>query len=219
MKVYVYLDESGNIHKNSRTNFFAVGGYYVFNNDRLKVTSKFKKINKKAKDKRNIDYSIELKSYNYTNEEKKEIINSIQDLETFVGCAKVFNKNNMIKKIDNCNIFYNYAVGILVQDCIIPKFEEKQINDIDFILSVDSRSTSVNDLKDLEKYLNTIYCTKNFRFHVTYYDSASNYGIQLADLIVNSFYNKYKDIEIVKDIIDVFKADKFIVSLFPSKKW
>lgn len=36
MNVYVYLDESGSIHKNSKTRYFAVGGYlwkyltYVF---------------------------------------------------------------------------------------------------------------------------------------------------------------------------------------------
>ena len=28
MKIYVYLDESGSIHKNSNTKYFAVGGYF-----------------------------------------------------------------------------------------------------------------------------------------------------------------------------------------------
>ena len=30
MKVYVYIDESGSIHRNSKTRYFAVGGYFTF---------------------------------------------------------------------------------------------------------------------------------------------------------------------------------------------
>lgn len=45
MRVYVYLDESGSIHKNSNTKYFAVGGYFVFLSDKNKITSLYKKIN------------------------------------------------------------------------------------------------------------------------------------------------------------------------------
>ena len=90
MKIYVYLDESGSIHKNSNTKFFAVGGYFVFTNDKNKVTSLYKKINKKIKVNKNIPFDKEIKSYNMTDEEKIEIFNSIQDIDTFYGCAKIF---------------------------------------------------------------------------------------------------------------------------------
>ena len=45
MRLYVYLDESGSIHKNSNTKYFAVGGYFTFEKYRLKITSLYKKIN------------------------------------------------------------------------------------------------------------------------------------------------------------------------------
>ena len=35
MKIYVYLDESGSIHKNSKTRYFAVGGYFTFEEGRI----------------------------------------------------------------------------------------------------------------------------------------------------------------------------------------
>lgn len=47
MNVYVYLEESGSIHKNSKTRYFAVGGYFSFEQDVLKIKSKYKKENLK----------------------------------------------------------------------------------------------------------------------------------------------------------------------------
>ena len=55
MKVYVYIDESGSIHKNSKTRYFAVGGYLTFFEGKNKIISLYKKCNKSIKDKRNID--------------------------------------------------------------------------------------------------------------------------------------------------------------------
>lgn len=44
MRLYVYLDESGSIHKNSNTKYFAVGGYFTFEKYRLKITSLYKRL-------------------------------------------------------------------------------------------------------------------------------------------------------------------------------
>jgi len=55
----------------------------------------------------------------------------------------------------------------------------------------------------------------NYKFSVTYYDSRFNYGIQLADLIVNTFYNSYKDITIVRNVINNINYKKFKISVFP----
>ena len=42
-------------------------------------------------------------------------------------------------------------------------------------------------------------------FKITYYDSKTNYGIQLADLTVNTFYNSYKNIKLVENVIKELK--------------
>ena len=55
MKIYVYIDESGSIHKNSKTRYFAVGGYFTLFEGKNKIISLYKKINKQIKDNRNID--------------------------------------------------------------------------------------------------------------------------------------------------------------------
>lgn len=219
MKIYVYLDESGSIHKNSNTKYFAVGGYFVFGKDRNKITSLYKKMNKSIKDNRNIALKKELKSYDMTDNEKIEIFNTIQDIDTFYGCTKIFDKTIMKKEIIESNIFFNYAVKLLFKDCIIPLLNLSTIEEnIEFIVSVDNRNIRVGDLNNLETYLKTEFCLENLNFKITYYDSSTNYGIQLADLIVNTFYNSYKDKKIVQEVLPHLKEKNFRISLFPGFK-
>ena len=212
MTIYVYLDESGSIHKNSNTKYFAVGGYFVLSNEKNKIISTYKKINKDMKLVRNLDLNSEIKSFHMKSCEKINIFKSIQKIDNVCFIAKVFNKEIMKKEIIESNIFFNYAVKLIFSDCIIPVLNicEK----INFIISIDNRNIRVRDLKNLENYLKTEFCTFDFSFSVTYYDSKTNFGIQLADLTVNTFYNKYKNIDIVKDVLKSLKTSKYRVSVF-----
>jgi len=219
MKVYVYIDESGSIHKNSKTRFFAVGGYFTFFEGKNKIISLYKKCNKEIKDKRKIDLKKEIKSYDMKDEEKINIFNKVEEVKDFCGIAKVFDKKVMTKEIIESNIFFNYAVKLLFSDCIIPLLNLKKINEkVEFITSVDNRNIKVGDLKNLENYLKTEFCLTNFEFKITYYNSETNFGVQLADLIVNTFYNIYKNRKIVQKVISTLKKDKFRISIFPGYK-
>jgi len=219
LKIFVYLDESGSIHKNSKTRYFAVGGYFTFQEDKNKILALYKKINKEIKDTRKIDVNKEIKSYNMTDDNKKNFFGSIQDINTFYGCAKVFDKSRMTKEIVESNIFFNYATRILFKDCIVPILNIKRISEtIEFVVSVDNRNIRVGELNNLETYLNTEFCLEKLDFKIKYYDSSTNYGIQLADLIVNTFYNSYKNINIVKNVMPILNKKKYKVSLFPCYK-
>lgn len=219
MKIYVYVDESGSIHKNSKTRFFAVGGYFVFEKDKCKITSRYKQLNKAIKLRRNIPIDKEVKSYDMSQQDKIDIFKYVQDIDSFYGCAKIFEKHNMRKEVVESNIFFNYAVKLLFIDCIIPLLNfEENANIVEFVVSVDNRNIRVGELDNLETYLRTEFCLYNFDFKVKYYDSASNYGIQLADLIVNTFYNYHKDKTIVDKVYPTLKLKNFRTSVFPGDK-
>ena len=112
-----------------------------------------------------------------------------------------------------------YGSDIPHKQAIIPFLDLKKINEkIEFITSVDNRNIKVGDLRNLENYLKTEFCLENFDFKITYYNSEFNYGIQLADVIVNTFYNMYKDRKIVKNVISSLRKDKYRISLFPGYK-
>lgn len=215
MKVFIYLDESGSIHKNSKTRYFAIGGYFTFEIEKVKIISRYKKFNLELKKKNNISLNKEIKSYDMSQEEKIRIFSKVQNISNFNGCVKVFDKEKMQKEIISSNIFFNYGVKLLILDCIIPKLEKNLLNDCEFYLNIDNRNVGVGNLKNLENYLNTEFCLENYRFRVTYYDSRTNYGIQLADLIVNTFYNYYKNKEIIKEVIPFLDFKKINVSYFP----
>ncbi len=218
MKIYIYLDESGSIHMNSHTNHFAIGGYMVYGERYAssKVINKYKKINKKHKKHRNMDITKELKTRNMTTNEKIEIIQTIQKIENFYGCAIVFDKTHMRKRISTSNLFFNYGVKILFQDTILPLLPENE--SYEFVLAIDNRNISVGDKDDLEKFLQTTYCYYDYTFSVTYYDSASHYGIQLADLIVNTMYMRSKDRLLVEPVLNMLNINKFRLNLFPGYK-
>ncbi|MBQ3415544.1 MAG: DUF3800 domain-containing protein [Clostridia bacterium] len=216
MKIYVYIDESGSIHKNSKTRYFAVGGYFSYEDDKMKIKAKYKKENLELKKKKKLDLDTEIKSYDMTEEEKIKIFNKIQDIGTFHGCVKVFDKKYMKKEIIDSNIFFNYAVKVLIQDCILPELNLQENDEpIEFIISIDNRNIRVGELNNLETYLKTEFCIYDDNFEITYYDSKTNYGIQLADLTVNTFYNFYKNIKLVENVIKELKPKNFRVSLFP----
>ena len=98
------------IHKNSKTRYFAVCGYFSYEEDKLKIKAKYKKENLKLKKEKNLSLD---KSYDITENEKIQIFTKIQDIETFHGCVKVFDKKYMKKEIVNSNIFFNYAVKVI----------------------------------------------------------------------------------------------------------
>ena len=206
----------GSIHKNSKTRYFAVGGYFSYEEDKIKIKAKYKKENLKLKKEKNIDLDTEIKSYDITEEEKIKIFNKIQDIETFHGCVKVFDKKYMRKEIVDSNIFFNYAVKVLIQDCILPVLNLQENDEpIEFIISIDNRNIRVGELNNLETYLKTEFCIYDDDIKISYYDSKTNYGIQLADLAVNTFYNSYKNIKLVENVIKELKPKNFRVSLFP----
>lgn len=168
------------------------------------------------KKEKNLNLDSEIKSYDMTEDEKIRIFNKIQDIETFHGCVKVFDKKYMRKEIVDSNIFFNYAVKVLIQDCILPVLNLQENDEpIEFIISIDNRNIRVGELNNLETYLKTEFCIYDDDFKITYYDSKTNYGIQLADLAVNTFYNSYKNIKLVENVIKELKPKNFRVSLFP----
>ena len=218
MRLYVYLDESGSIHKNSNTKYFAVGGYIKIKKYRLKITSLYKKINKLVKDERKIKIDKEIKSYGYLTKEKQLIFSSMENIPGFYGFSKVFDKEKMQKGIVDSNIFYNYAVKLIFSDIIFPLLKNYTDEQIEIKLLCDNRNVRVGDLKNLENYLNTEFCLNNYVFSVSYYDSKTNFGIQLADLIVNTFYNYYANYKRVSTVIKGLNKSKYRVSLFPGRK-
>lgn len=213
MKVNIYIDESGSIHYKAKAKYFVIGGYIVGIDEDKRVKRAYRKENLKCRkrrvhlirkgmllDKNPLDKQYELKAVRMMDREKEELFKSVDNLLNVDFIVKIFDKNQMKVQVDHSNLFFNYGVQVLISDCVIPLLKNEQ--NIQCSLFVDSRSIKVNDYKMLQDYLNTYYCytIPKMTFVVMYCDSKMNYGIQLADLIVNSYYLYHRNETMLKKL-------------------
>ncbi len=205
MKIYIYLDESGSIHRNSNTKYFAIGGFFCSNK---KVIYDYKKVLKNFKSNKD-----EYKSYEITNRNKINIFKILDSNIDYTGIVKIFDKKMMHTAITNVHLYYNYAIKILIIDCVL-KYIEK--NNLTLIMYIDNRNLKLCEIDTLENYLNKEF--KNIKFKIIYKDSKNNYGVQIADLIVNTFYNLYKNKKIITSVLNNININKYHVSVFPGFK-
>lgn len=215
--IMVYLDESGNIHKNSRCRYCAIGGFCCEREQSSKINSLYKRANKEIKTKYNIPSDSELKAFQMEETQKIELFNALQKSDRFCGIGIVFDKLAIYKQIESPNLFYNYGVKILFDDVIFPLVDESN-QDYVFHVICDNRSMKIADLKDLEKYLSTCFVVKNCSFQVEYRNSAHDYSIQIADLIVNTVCLRQKDPKSVENVIKTWNKNQFSIAHFPERK-
>ena len=220
IEVMLYGDESGQLHSNSKSEYFCIGGYYCNKDDSNSIKRSFSRKLIKIKKKRGMLKSDELKSREMTNFEKIKLFDSLQKHDGFNGFAFIASKNKMTKKIDKESIFYNYFIKLIVKDLIVPKYQpnEDSLDLITVKIILDNRNVSVGHLKSLEDYLNSEFILTNFIFHVDYFDSKNSYAIQATDLIANTFYVSFKDLPLVKDVIHSLNRSKFEIIRFPENR-
>jgi len=115
--LYLILDESGNLHKNSKDRYFIIGGYLT--NNALKARQLFKKELSTYKINNNLDNMAEVKGSMIKNYDKRNILLSISNKMSinnfYIPVFIVIDKNNLKKPIENVNILYNYFIKLLVK--------------------------------------------------------------------------------------------------------
>ena len=108
--LYLILDESGNLHKNSKDRYFIIGGYLT--NNALKARQLFKKELSTYKINNNLDNMVEIKGSMIKNYDKRNMLLSISNKMSknnfYIPVFIVIDKNNLEKPIEKVNILYNY---------------------------------------------------------------------------------------------------------------
>lgn len=66
--------------------------------------------------------------------------------------------------------------------------------------------------------MNSEFILTNFIFRVDYFDSKNSYAIQATDLIANTFYMSFKDLPLVKEVIQSLNRSKFEIIRFPENR-
>ena len=186
---YLFLDESGNLHKNSPDRYFVIGGVYT--NNYTDIKKSYVEINRELKEKINMDFNEELKAAYLNMEEKMDIVIKLQEMEGLYIVGIIIDKYKLGIKIDQTHLYYNYVIRKLVDyliKCKLIHTDKKQM----LHLNIDKTSMKIEDINSLEMYLKTHYNIEKrypFEINVSYWDSKKNYMVQVADIMVNTIWN------------------------------
>lgn len=186
---YLFLDESGNLHKNSPDRFFVIGG--IFTNNYTDIKKSYVKINKELKEKLNMDFEAELKAVYLNMDEKMDILVKLSQMDGMYIVGIVVDKEKIGIEIERIHLYYNYIIRKLLDYLIKIKLIKIGKND-DLYLNIDKSSMKIEDINSLQNYLRTHFnIEKNYPFEITvaYWDSKKNYMVQVADIMVNTMWN------------------------------
>lgn len=186
---YLFLDESGNLHKNSPDRFFVIGGIFTNNYDDIKKS--YVEINRELKEKLNMDFDTELKAAYLNMEEKMDIVVKLQQMNGMYIVGVIVDKEKIGVKIDEIHLYYNYIIGKLLDYLV--KIGLIKTNEKDYLfINIDKSSMKIEDINSLEMYLKihfNIERKMKFELNVAYWDSSKNYMIQVADIMCNTIWN------------------------------
>lgn len=186
---YLFLDESGNLHKNSPDRFFVIGG--IFTNNYTDIKKSYVEINKELKEKLNMDFEAELKAAYLNMEEKMDIVVKLSQMKGMYIVGIIVDKEKIGIEIERIHLYYNYIIRKLLDYLIRIKLIKISKND-DLYLNIDKSSMKIEDINSLQNYLRTHFnIEKNYPFEITvaYWDSKKNYMVQVADIMVNTMWN------------------------------
>lgn len=186
---YLFLDESGNLHKNSPDRYFVIGGIFTNNYDDIKKS--YVEINRELKEKLNMDFDTELKAAYLNMEEKMDIVIKLQQMNGMYIVGVIVDKEKIGVKIEEIHLYYNYIIGKLLDYLI--KIGLIKTNEKDYLfINIDKSSMKIEDINSLEMYLKihfNIERKMKFELNVAYWDSSKNYMIQVADIMCNTIWN------------------------------
>lgn len=186
---YLFLDESGNLHKNSPDRYFVIGGVYT--NNYADIKKSYVEINHELKEKLNMDFETELKAAYLNMEEKMDIVIKLQKMNGMYIVGIIVDKEKIGVEIDEIHLYYNYIIRKLIDYLIKIKLVKMNKNE-QLYLNIDKSSMKIEDINSLENYLKTHFnIERRFKckINVSYWDSKKNYMVQVADIMCNTIWN------------------------------
>ncbi len=198
----LYIDESfDQIEKDGKffTDNIIVGGILIKKSKKDKIF----KVLKELKTLKKCNFQDEIKGSKLKSNETIPFIEKLlilkDDCKIFYSNDKfsdVYKKEYSEKEIENFNLLtpnsiFKFEYNKMVSNILQSLFKNKDYEDTDVFVYLDQKSGL--DIVDLNKSVNNIHNNKakNYRFpfkEIKFVESSKHYGIQIADIIVNTFF-------------------------------
>lgn len=206
-KCWLFLDDSGQLSNNGTHNYFLYGGVFIPNEKKLNELR-----NKINNQKKFLGITKEIKGASIKNKHRKkllQVVKKIEDIETLFLIEHTPSLNRVdFENHYSVRMHKNYLVKRLIE-----QLHNKNLIDDDTTLYIyiDNEALSGGIYKDsLQNHLNAYYKRANkgaflkhfeytsfipsfeTQFKVKYIDSRSELLMQVADLLANTKYRRYK---------------------------
>lgn len=224
MKYYLFLDDSGQLHKNYPLGrHFVYGGLLISEKNYHRINQNYKNLVKKVKREKHI--KGELKTSRMDVNTRRRLLKRISQY----SCVQVFvtvdvsrlvrinfdNKKDVVR-------YKNHIIRRLIEKLIK---ENKISRECELIeVNIDNQNIAHSSIDSLEDhlfnyfneenyyYIHKQYDTTSFNadFTVNYKDSEWNYMIQAADLLANTEFNALENDPKIRDI---YKREYIVLRL------
>jgi hypothetical protein len=193
----IFLDESGDLGwtfdkpngNGGSSRYITISGIVVDDGQLKYVKRHIAELYKKF----NLTPKIEKKGANFSEQDATFVVKSLSNLiskaPTFNIISITASKEKVVEKLRaDCNIFYNYMLGVMLPETL------RHHNDFKIVL--DKRTIKVDHGNNFEAYIKT-KCWGDLKMDVDIeckYDSSDkNEGIWMADWMANWVWRKYEN--------------------------
>lgn len=211
-KIFIFVDDSGKLHKNANDDYFIYAGYIFLNNEeKEKAKRKYRSLNKKIG--KSLQRTNELKGCNLSKSNKRALFNVMRDCYSFhvmVYIPKVYEDQKTNKK--TIVRFQDYALKRIIKRVFEQMIKQELLNpydDIKLYVNIDQQLTSTDGFYTLdqsiyEELVNGIsgfdYSRPrspiwygNMDIELKYCESENDYLIQASDILANRIFTSYRD--------------------------
>jgi hypothetical protein len=174
---YIFIDESGDLGTGQKSSNYLVLVALAISNEK-NLHKIVRNLKKKDKQLRKIG---EIKFTNLSNQTKKNLLKSLNKLDVQVKVI-ILNKRNTKLKLNNQNELYNLVAGYLAEKI---KYNEE------IELWIDKTKNKKKLESDFNIYFKKIISSK-YKINITHHSSYDKIGLQFADLVAGSCFQKYE---------------------------
>ncbi len=185
--MYIFLDESGQLNKNSKERYFVIGSFSV--KDPRKTSKAFRNwINSKFPKKIRNQVEVKWSQAGIDKYLRLKTIKFLSSLEIEIVFGYVLKKNIPFKYFKNNKLQSGYLYTYLASLVLEQYFP---VNSGSLSIYCDARSLSKMSKKDFNYYISTHLQNlthKNMKIDVQMIDSTSNINIQIADWLCGAMF-------------------------------
>jgi len=210
--IYIYLDDSGVLHKNSKEKYFIYAGYLFLSKDEKdNAKRKYLFANREIKKTNGYAEHTELKAFLLSNKHKRSLYNVLRCEQSLSASVYIPNLYSSIlgDKKSICR-YKDYALKRTVKNKIQYLIQQGAINptlETSIYLNIDEQLTATNGYYSLGSSIkeelrhgifNNDYGTlhealfsNELTVNVRYCNSSSHYLIQASDILANKIFGIY----------------------------